>query len=147
MPAAYSVDLRKRAVTAYEKGEGTQEDIANKYSISLSTLQKWLALKEETGKIVPRVPSTRGRACVIDEEALSYLAESVAKKPDALIAELIEGLKKVYQLVVSQSMVSRALEKLNLRRKKKSVYAQEQDRADVKKKGNLARRSNEAGPQ
>lgn len=135
MPAAYSVDLRKRAVSAYEKGEGTQPEIAQKYSISLSTLQKWLALKDETGAIVPRVPSTRGRACILDKEKLAFIQMSVKEKADIIIPELIEGLKKSYQCVVSQSMVSRALKKLNLRRKKKSAYAQEQERADVKKKG------------
>lgn len=135
MPAAYSQDLRRKSVSAYKNGEGTQKQIAKRFSIGLRTLQEWLELQDETGDLRPREPISRGRACIINDKRLSFIKTEVEKRPDILVSEIIELLKKKFRIKVSISMVSRALSKLHLRRKKKSVYAQEQERSDVKKNG------------
>ena len=57
------------------------------------------------------------------------------KEPDILIADIQAVYAKRFKVEVAQSMVSRAMKKLKFRRKKKSEYALEQDRNDVKKNG------------
>ena len=39
---ALSMDLRERAVAAYETGLGTQKAVAERFQISQSTLSLWL---------------------------------------------------------------------------------------------------------
>ena len=51
-----------------------------------------------------------------------------------MLAALCEKYFKRRKITVSTSMMCRALKKMNLRRKKKSLYAAEQERKDVKKK-------------
>lgn len=133
MPAPYSLDLRRKAVLAYENGDGTQEEIAERFSIGLRTLQEWLILKNETGDVEPKKHIYRGKKPVIGEKGSLFVKGLVEKKPDILITEIRASYKKKFKVVVAQSMVSRALNKLDLRRKKKSVFAQEQERDDVKK--------------
>ena len=140
MPAPYSLDLRRKAVLAYENGEGSQKDIAERFSIGLRTLQEWLTLQMDTGKLEPKEHIYRGRQSIIGEKGLEFIQALVVKKPDILIDEIRAAYKKKFKVNVVQSMVSRAFIKLNLRRKKKSLYAQEQERDDVKKNGKLGKR-------
>jgi transposase len=133
MPSPYSVDLRVRAVTAYRNSEGTQAEVAEIFAISLSSLRGYLQLVEKTGDLAPKQGYKRGPYSVIDDEGLQTVAALVQEVPDATLAELCTSYQKRHQKSVSLSMMHRALNKLNLRRKKKSLYAQEQEREDVKK--------------
>ena len=133
MPLVYSLDLREKAVSAYENGEGTQAEIAARFSIGLRTFQEWLVLKKETGSLDPKEYIYCGRPPVIGEKGSLFVKKLIEGKPDILISEIRTAYKNKFKIEVAQSMVSRALEKLNLRRKKKSIYAHEQEREDVKK--------------
>jgi transposase len=141
MPAPYSLDLRERAINAYEKGEGTQEEIASLFTISLSTFRNWFVRLRDKGELKPKKHESRGRKNYIDEAGLAFIKALVKDKPDILISEIRALYKKTFKIKVSQSMVSRAFKALDLRRKKKSQYALEQEREDVKKKTSLGRRS------
>lgn len=133
MPAPYSLDLRRRAVSACEEGEGTQLEIAQQFGIGLRTLKEWILLKKETGNVQPKKHIHRGQLPVIGGKGLLFIKRIIENKPDILISDIQELYAKKFKIEVSQSMVSRALNKLNFRRKKKSAYALEQDRDDVKK--------------
>ena len=133
MPAPYSLDLRIKAVQAYEEGEGTQQEIAQQFGIGARTLKEWIFLKKEVGSVHPKKHIHRGPLPIIDEKGLSFIKRVIENKPDVLISSIQESYEKKFKVGASQSMISRALKKLNLRRKKKSEYAIEQDRDDVKK--------------
>lgn len=47
MPIAYSVDLRERVVGAYRGGEGTQQEIAQRFQVSPSFVQRLLRRQRE----------------------------------------------------------------------------------------------------
>jgi transposase len=133
MPSPYSIDLRERAVAAYHNGEDTQEEIAETFAISLSSLRCYLRLEKEGSDLAPKIHYQRGPHQVIDKEGLQTVMELVQQFPDATLAELCASYRKCHRKKVSQSMMHRALKKLNLRRKKKSLYAKEQEREEVKK--------------
>lgn len=133
MPAPYSLDLRKKAVLACENEEGTQKEVAEQFGIGYRTLKEWLSLKRITGDVKPKKHIHRGPLPVIREKGLLYIKKLVDDKPDILIFEIQELYAKKFKVEVLQAMVSNAFKKLNLRRKKKSEYALEQEREDVKK--------------
>lgn len=135
MPAPYSLDLRRKAILAYEDGEEAQQKIAQQFGIGLRTLKEWIFLKKETGDVQSKEHIHRGQLPVIDEKGLLFIKRIIENKPDILISEIQELYAKKFKVKVAQSMVSRAIKKLNFRRKKKSEYALEQDREDVKKNG------------
>lgn len=133
MPGPYSLDLRRKAVLAYEEGEGTQPEIAQQFGIGLRTLKEWIFIKKETGDVQPKEHTHHGQLPIIDDKGLLFIKCLVESKPDIIIADIRESYAKKFKVEVAQSMVSRAFQRLNLRRKKKSAYALEQERADVKK--------------
>lgn len=133
MPAPYSLDLRRIAVSACENGDGTQKEIAEQFGIGYRTLKAWLYLKKTTDDVIPKEHVHRGPLSVIDEKGILFIKKLVDNKPDILISEIQELYLKKFKIAIWQSMVSKVFKKLNLRRKKKSEYATEQEREDVKK--------------
>src|SRR6476659_929977 len=116
MPRAYSTDLRERALTAYEGGEGSQSEVARRYRIGERTLSAWLRTAREEGRRSPR-PPRGGRPPVGGErEALAGL---VAERNDATLAEYADRLAERTGVRRSASAMCRALRALGLVRKKR----------------------------
>ena len=112
--APYSVDLRLRVLDAYDRSEGTQEELAEFFNVSSRWIQKLLAQRELTGSIEPR-PHGGGRKATIAGEDLERLREAVRLNPDATLHELREplGIKGSIMCVFS------ALKRLGITRKKR----------------------------
>ena len=58
---AYSVDLRQRVLAAYRRGEGSIEDLADRFEIAPRTVRNWLKLARTTGSVAPRAPGGGAR--------------------------------------------------------------------------------------
>lgn len=71
-------------VEAYESGEGSQRDIAERYRIARSTLQLWLIRKSMTGTVEP-VGHRGGRGRAVGQALLERL---VSELPDSTSYEL-----------------------------------------------------------
>lgn len=133
MPAAYPLALRERVIQHYRKTNATQEETAEIFSIGVATLRVYLKL-EQQDQLKPK-EYKRGRSRVISGKRLDQVNRWVEEKPDMTLKALRKKFHSRYKKQVSDSMMSRALAELNLKRKKKSHFAQEQLRDDVKKSG------------
>ena len=122
----YSQDLRQRVLDSIQRGEGSVRQIASRFLVSVSFVTRLLKLHRTTGSVEPR-PHGGGNPAVLGAEDLERLRELIGQQPDATLAECREQLG----LSCSLMTISRALNKLGLRRKKKVPRAQEQDRPEV----------------
>ncbi len=113
---AYCPDLRKRVIVAAEAGDETQGAIAAAFGVSLSTVEKWLHRKRQTGKSTAR-PQTHGPARTL-QPCARFIRGEVKKQPDITLAELCERVAAVQSVKASPSMMCRELQHLNLPRKK-----------------------------
>lgn len=110
---AYSMDLRKRVIAAYDQGEGTQAELAKRFKLTERWIQKLFRQRRETGSIAPK-PHRRGRKAKISGAKEERLKKAVAKTPDASLDELrdrcgVDG---------SRMCIFRALRRLRITRKK-----------------------------
>ena len=135
MPFSYPVEMREKAVNAYLEGKGTQEEIADIFGISVSTLRRYLDRYESEGDVAPKPHP--GRPPTLDEEDLQWIKGQVDAKADIELKELCDLLSQQNGKVVSVPTMCRACQQLDLRRKKKSYYAAEQDREEVKKSAKI----------
>jgi transposase len=110
---AYSIDLRQRVVSAYDAREGTQEQVAARFAVSVSWVRKILRQRRATGSIEPR-PHGGGHATAFDTEAEAKLRQAVRDDSDATLEELGHAAG----VVCSASAVYRALDRLGITRKK-----------------------------
>jgi transposase len=114
---AYSLDLRARVVSAYEKGGNTIAAIAEQFAVGQTLLKKMLRQKRETGS-VERLPQGAGAKAQLSEPQRKWLAEQIQEVPDATLAELQERVAQEKHVVLSTATVCRELKAWRLPRKK-----------------------------
>ncbi len=112
----YCQDLRKRVIAKAKAGKQTQAFIAATFGVSLSTVEKWLRRKRETGNTTP-LPPPHGPNRILQDYA-PLLRTEVMKQPDITLGELSSVLARHMGVEVSPSTVCRELQRLHLPRKK-----------------------------
>lgn len=132
MPAPLSLDLRERIIRLVEGGL-SHDDVAEDLDVSQSAVSSLVRHHTKHGHFYPIRPP--GNTPTFDENDYSSVQEIVKNNSDLTLSEYaIIIAKATKKPVMSESTICRLLKKLNLRRKKKSKYAEERDRKDVKKK-------------
>ena len=77
----YSQDLRERVIAALEAGDGTQAEIADRFRLSKSTVEKWWARWQATQSCaaLPRRMGRRARSkCAKRSSARKWLANPMS---------------------------------------------------------------------
>lgn len=116
--APYSLDLRQKIVAAHDRGVGSQRVIAELFGVSLSFVERLLRRRRRTGALAPRPHSGGPPRCLdgADEQALRARVEF---QPDATLDELVAELAERTGKRASRPTLCRALQRLNLPRKKR----------------------------
>jgi len=110
-----SMDLRQRIVEAYDAGEGTRQEIAERFKVSVHMVKKLLAQRRRLGSIEPQRHRC-GRKPKFQEQDLRWLKEAVSKRPDITLKELREAFGKPCCIAT----IFRALRQLRASYKKNS---------------------------
>lgn len=84
MAEAHPVELRQRVVAAYEAGEGSYPEIAERFRVGEATVKRWVRLFRRTGAVRPR-PKRGGNRSDISLEELEAV---VARLGDANAGEI-----------------------------------------------------------
>ena len=114
---AYSLDLRQKIVDVYAEGVLSQRQLADRFRVALSFIQKLLKQQRETGNIAPKVRSEQ-TPTKLNSEQLAVLEQLVADDNDATLEELRGRLQEKTGVSIGRSTVDRMLKKLNLSVKK-----------------------------
>jgi transposase len=118
MPA-YSLDLRQKILDTYLEGGISQHQLARRFRVALSFIEKLLKQHRETGSIAPKQRAQQ-TPTKLNPQQLLILEDLVHQNNDATLAELQELLYQATGVRIGRSTVDRMLRKLNLTRKKKS---------------------------
>jgi transposase len=118
----YSPDLRERVAAAVDHSEGSLREIARRFRVSLSFVARLLRRRRKTGSLDPK-PHGGGHPPALDPAGLERLRELVRQQPDATLDELRQRIGAP----CSRMALWRAVRKLKLTRKKKSLHARERD--------------------
>jgi transposase len=109
--APYSMDLRTRVLADRDAGVAPKE-VAAKFRVSHSWVNRLVQRRRETGEVGPRPQTVFKKQAFAGQE--ERLRAAVAAQPDRTLAELRESL----QSAASLSSVWRALDRLRLTVKK-----------------------------
>lgn len=86
-----SLDLRERILASYDPQEGTRDQIANRYRVSLGMVKKLLQQRRRTGDIAPRHRYS-GRKPKILSSHQQQLRTLLGRKPDLTLNELRQAV-------------------------------------------------------
>lgn len=84
-------DLRERIVSAYDRGEGTRDEIARRFRVSLGMVKKLLQQRSKTGCIKSRHHLAGRKKTIVAEHRIA-MRQHLKRKPDMTLAELRETL-------------------------------------------------------
>src|SRR5262249_9634458 len=84
---ADSMDLRERVVAACDARDGTREQVAARFSVSVSWIRSPLKRRRQTGSIAPK-PHGGGRAPAFAGETAGRLRRAAGADDDATLEEL-----------------------------------------------------------
>lgn len=113
----YSLDLRQKIIHTYETESISQRQLAKRYGVALSFVQKLLKQYRETGSIAPKV-RIQQTPTKLNPEQLAVLQRLAEANSNATLDTLRNLLKAETGVCISRSTVDRMLKKLNLNRKK-----------------------------
>ena len=136
----YSLDLRRRVLEAWQRGEGSQRQLARRFSVHLTLVRNLLRLYRQTGSIEPR-PRGGGRRSRADAAVLARLAQLVAERSDDTLDEHRERLAAEGGPALSRAALWRAWERLQLSVKKKPARGRARRRHGPGAAGRLPRRT------
>ena len=83
-----SLDLRERILASYDNLEGTRQEIADRYRVSLGMVKKLLQQRKRTGDIGAR-HAYSGRKPIIVKAHESQMQTLLGQKPDMTLKELL----------------------------------------------------------
>jgi transposase len=109
-----SLDLRERILASYDNGEGTRDQIALRYRVSVGMVKKLLQQRRRIGEIGSQYYRS-GRKPRILECHRQELRNLLASKPDLTLAEL----RQATNLDCTLPAIHYALAKLDLTYKKR----------------------------
>lgn len=123
MPAPLAVELRQRVVDAYENGEGSYTEIAERFGVGEASVSRWLRLARFTGGVEPK-PAGGDRRSKLGDEGRKLLASLVEDEPNWTTTELAQEVSETLGISVSRKAVGRALRKMGYTFKRGSSVRQ-----------------------
>jgi transposase len=115
---ALPLDLRERIGAASDEHAETREEVAERFGVSRSFVQKRLRRRRIQGSIAAR-PRGGGAQPLMDEHDHARRRALLKAKPDATLAELCRSLRAAGAASVSVPTMGRALAALRLPLKKR----------------------------
>ena len=88
---ALSMDLRERIISSYEAGEGTRQEVADRFCVSLGMVKKLINQKRHLGDLSPQYQNM-GRKPLITEKHREKFKKLLEREPDLTLEELKEAL-------------------------------------------------------
>lgn len=116
---AYSLDLRQKIVESYESGGISQRQLASQFRVSTFFVVKVLGLARRGEQLQAKRRGGQVKP-LLTLQMREYLRNRLAAQNDLSLAELSSLLESEFGLKVSLPTVCRALQKMNLRRKKRA---------------------------
>jgi transposase len=113
--SGYSVDLRRRIVSAVESGV-SKAQAARTFSVSLSSVKRYVEKAHRGESLTPK--KRPGSAPKLDEKAMKLLEQDLEERPFATLKERCDYVEVMTGLSVSRSTMCRAIARIGPTRKR-----------------------------
>jgi transposase len=113
--SGYSVDLRRRIVSAVEEGM-SKAQAARTFSVSLSSVKRYVNKADRGESLAPK--KRPGSKPKLDEKATRLLAADLEERPYLTLRERCDYMEVMMGLSVSRSTMCRGISRMGSTRKK-----------------------------
>jgi transposase len=120
----YSIDLRQKILEVKEQEKISIRELAKRFRVAKSFVQKLLKQAQETGDISPR-KSGGSPPSKLNSSQLVTLIEIIEANQDATLEELVELLEQKTSIKISRATMGRLSRTLNYTLKKNALCSRE----------------------
>jgi transposase len=114
---SYPVEFRQKILDCYYNEPISQRQLAKRFCVTLSFVQKLLKQYRDTGDVRPKTYRC-GRHLKLTPEQMIVLGELIEENNDATLAQLSKLFLERTGIVLSVATVARIAERLGITRKK-----------------------------
>jgi transposase len=115
---SYSLDLRQKIVESYKAGGISQRQLAAQFRVSTFFVVKVLGLHRRGESLAAKQRGGRVKP-TLTPQMREYLSNQLSVRNDLSLSELSRLINARFGLTVSTPTMCRALQQMNLRRKKR----------------------------
>lgn len=118
MAGSYPRELRVRVVEAFNDGEGTYEEIGERFTVGRATVVRWVGRDRYLGTVDASPMGGARHVRLIDsggEEMLRRVLEAV---PDSTLPELVDTYEEEFGTRVGVRTMGRCVARLGITRKR-----------------------------
>jgi len=120
MPKAHPPELRARVVDAYENGEGTYHEIAERFAVGEASVNRWVSEHRRSGRLDPKPTGGWRGPRLIDTAGEAFIAERLKLVPDLSHVELAAAYERTFDVKVAPQRISDVVKRIGLTRKRGS---------------------------
>jgi transposase len=124
---SYPVEFRQKILDCYYNEPISQRQLAKRFCVTLSFVQKLLKQYRETGDVRPKTYRC-GRHLKLTPEQMIVLGKLIEENNDATLAQLSKLFLERTGILLSVATVARIAERLRITRKKNSTPTRTRDR-------------------
>ena len=124
---SYPVEFRQKILDCYYNEPISQRQLAKRFCVTLSFVQKLLKQYRETGDVRPKTYRC-GRHLKLTPEQMLVLGELIQENNDATLAQLSKLFLERTGILLSVATVARIAERLRITRKKNYTTTRTRDR-------------------
>ncbi len=124
---SYPVEFRQKILDCYYNEPISQRQLAKRFCVTLSFVQKLLKQYRDTGDVRPKTYRC-GRHLKLTPEQMIVLGELIEENNDATLAQLSKLFLERTGIVLSVATVARIAERLGITRKKNYTTTRKRDR-------------------
>ncbi len=115
---AYSLDLRERVIAVYQEGKSTMQEVAKRFAVSRSWVNNLVQRQKQTGSVAAK-PHGGGAVAKVTATHYPIIEAIIDGQNDLTLLEISQKFAEKTGILVSQSTICRALQEIELTRKKK----------------------------
>jgi transposase len=117
MPAPYSIDFRQKVIDALEMG-AKQISVAEQFDVSNSFISKLWHQYQKTNSLKPKKMGGHVKPKV-NTEGEKHIEVWIENDPSLTVNELCEKYNNTFNILISESSMSRVLKRIGISYKKK----------------------------
>lgn len=144
MGRAYPMELRQRVLTAYDDGEGTFKELAERFAIGEATMNRWVSQMRRRGTLEPMRQGRPPGPVAVSEAGASFIESVLLEIPDTTAPEMVAAYDEEFGIRLSEATMKRTFSRLGFTRKRGPSGRQQQSGRMLWQKGKPSKSSNPA---
>ena len=119
MPAPLPKPIRDRIVEAHDNGEGTYEELAERFKVGVASVDRYLALARKTGTTAPKPMGGHRKPRKVTPEGEDWLRALVKEQPSLSLPEMSALYEAEFGVEVASRLLGKVMKRLGITKKKR----------------------------